>query len=139
MTAMRVCRLVHWQHYDTDHIACIHDTVCPGGKTSFWLMSMRWNVNLSLLTRTERGKFEEGITKLSQEQKRRVLSCWICPIFTYFIHSLKISPLIYSAGTELTLTFIWLQINIPPIVHSSQQINLVGWFYPRRATLVDQM
>ena len=31
-----------------DHIACIDDTACPGRKTAFWLMSMRWTVNLSL-------------------------------------------------------------------------------------------
>ena len=29
------------------YIACIDDTACPGRKTTFWLMRMRWTVNLS--------------------------------------------------------------------------------------------
>ena len=33
-----------------DHIARIDDTACPGRKTPFWLMSMRWTVKLAFKT-----------------------------------------------------------------------------------------
>ena len=32
-----------------DHIACIDDTACPGRKTVFWRMSMRWTVNVVIV------------------------------------------------------------------------------------------
>ena len=66
-----------------DHIACIDDTACPGRKTAFWYMSMRWTVDLSIKTINTFTSSQRSLENPTRFQTRKAAHTYMACIKEY--------------------------------------------------------